>query len=168
MTAGAGRRARRSGGVLGRALVGVGTALLVVAVVLAFRSHAVPPPGPSDPAAYAADLLAATQEARAGAGVAALESSDCAREQAVRRAADLVGEQALEHASMEPVLRACMVDEAGENLSRAQASPAEVMDAWMRSPGHRSNLLDTDYVAVGIGCVPDGADVVCSQVFLGR
>jgi uncharacterized protein YkwD len=37
----------------------------------------------------------------------------------------------------------------------------------MRSPGHRSNLLDPELSDVGVGCLRDGARMLCSQVFLG-
>jgi len=42
-----------------------------------------------------------------------------------------------------------------------------VIDAWMHSPGHRSNLLDPTLTEIGVGCVRDGRSMLCSQVFLG-
>ena len=56
---------------------------------------------------------------------------------------------------------------AAENLSRASARPAAVIDRWMHSPGHRSNLLDPTLTQIGVGCVLDGTSMLCSQVFLG-
>jgi uncharacterized protein YkwD len=56
---------------------------------------------------------------------------------------------------------------AAENLSRAAASPAAVIDAWMGSPGHRPNLLDPALTEIGVGCVIDGQAMLCSQVFFG-
>ena len=41
----------------------------------------------------------------------------------------------------------------GENLAAGQNSPTNVMNSWMNSTGHRSNILDKDYVCVGVGCV---------------
>jgi uncharacterized protein YkwD len=44
----------------------------------------------------------------------------------------------------------------GENLAWGEvelASPAEIVDAWMRSPGHKRNIIDTRYVEIGIGVV---------------
>jgi uncharacterized protein YkwD len=40
------------------------------------------------------------------------------------------------------------------------------MDAWMGSPGHRSNILDPALSQIGVGCVLDGEAMLCSQVFL--
>ena len=56
---------------------------------------------------------------------------------------------------------------AAENLSQAAASPAAVINAWMHSPGHRSNLLDPTLTQIGVACVLDGTLMLCSQVFLG-
>ena len=43
---------------------------------------------------------------------------------------------------------------AGENLAAGEGgagTPAAITDAWMRSPEHRVNLLDSGYSMVGIG-----------------
>ena len=39
----------------------------------------------------------------------------------------------------------------GENIAAGQTGPAEVMSAWMTSPGHRSNIMDGNYKHIGIG-----------------
>jgi uncharacterized protein YkwD len=44
----------------------------------------------------------------------------------------------------------------GENLAWAQgnlASPRNVVQAWMDSPGHRHNILSGDYQEIGVGIV---------------
>lgn len=41
----------------------------------------------------------------------------------------------------------------GENIAAGQTSPAEVMNDWMNSSGHRKNILNANYKSVGIGCV---------------
>jgi len=172
---------RRAGLLLGVGLVVVGLALAVVALVLAFgdRSHPDAGAGPSptltpwtaagaDPVAYAARLVTLTNAERAAQGVPALATADCATDQAATRAAALAGGKPLEHAPMAPVMAACAVSEAGENLARGAATPDDVMKAWMRSPGHRSNILDATYDAVGVACRLDDAQMLCSQVFLGH
>ena len=37
----------------------------------------------------------------------------------------------------------------GENLARGAASNNEVIDAWMRSPGHRDNIIFPEYTEIG-------------------
>ena len=44
---------------------------------------------------------------------------------------------------------------AGENLAAGQESPADVIKAWMDSPGHRANMLETEFGRIGIGVVMD-------------
>jgi hypothetical protein len=39
----------------------------------------------------------------------------------------------------------------GENIAAAYATAAEVMQAWMNSPGHRSNILNPSFTHIGIG-----------------
>ena len=40
---------------------------------------------------------------------------------------------------------------AGENIAYGQRTPQEVMNAWMNSPGHRSNILSPTYNQIGVG-----------------
>ena len=39
----------------------------------------------------------------------------------------------------------------GENIAQGQKTPSEVMNAWMNSPGHRSNILSPAYNQIGVG-----------------
>lgn len=40
---------------------------------------------------------------------------------------------------------------AGENIAYGQRTPQEVMNGWMNSPGHRSNILSPSYTEIGVG-----------------
>ncbi|MGE5631323.1 MAG: SafA/ExsA family spore coat assembly protein [Caulobacteraceae bacterium] len=44
---------------------------------------------------------------------------------------------------------------AAENIAMGQQSPQEVMNAWMNSPGHRSNILSPAYTQIGVGLAKD-------------
>ena len=44
---------------------------------------------------------------------------------------------------------------AGENIAMGQRSAAEVMNAWMNSPGHRANILNPSYTEIGVGLAKD-------------
>lgn len=44
----------------------------------------------------------------------------------------------------------------GENIAAGQPTPAAVMDAWMKSPGHRANILNCRYRAIGVGAAVGG------------
>ncbi|WHM40422.1 sigma-70 family RNA polymerase sigma factor [Streptomyces sp. BPTC-684] len=39
----------------------------------------------------------------------------------------------------------------GENIARGQQSPADVMNSWMNSPGHRANILNCAFKELGVG-----------------
>jgi len=40
---------------------------------------------------------------------------------------------------------------AGENIALGQRTPKEVMNSWMNSPGHRSNILNPRFTEIGVG-----------------
>lgn len=40
---------------------------------------------------------------------------------------------------------------AGENIAWGQRTPQEVVTAWMNSPGHRANIMNKNYVHIGVG-----------------
>src|SRR5690349_1239950 len=42
---------------------------------------------------------------------------------------------------------------AGENIAWGYRSAAEVVNAWMKSPGHRANILSCASKTVGVGAV---------------
>ena len=44
-----------------------------------------------------------------------------------------------------------------ENIAMGQTSAAAVMDSWMRSSGHRANILSPDNTEIGIGFARDSA-----------
>jgi len=39
----------------------------------------------------------------------------------------------------------------GENIAKGQQTPKEVVDGWMNSPGHCSNIMKADYTEIGVG-----------------
>ncbi|MEU7019255.1 sigma-70 family RNA polymerase sigma factor [Streptomyces sp. NPDC046203] len=55
----------------------------------------------------------------------------------------------------------------GENIAKGQRTPAEVMEAWMNSPGHRANILNCDFREIGIG-LHTGGGPYWTQVFGAR
>lgn len=44
---------------------------------------------------------------------------------------------------------------AGENIAMGQRTAAEVMNGWMNSPGHRSNILNSRFTQIGVGYAKD-------------
>lgn len=161
----------------GIALLAAGVAVAAVAVGLTVHgpvSGGAPTTMPStlsqadeDPVTYAQRLLLASNDARSAAGLPDLAPTACALPVAQARATALVG-RPLAHAPLDDLLHACSpatVD--AENLSRAAAGPADVVAAWMASPGHRANLLDPALDTMTVACVHDGEAMLCAQLFTG-
>jgi uncharacterized YkwD family protein/spore coat assembly protein SafA len=46
---------------------------------------------------------------------------------------------------------------AGENIAMGQPTAEQVMNAWMNSPGHRSNILSRSFSEIGVGFVNGGS-----------
>ena len=56
---------------------------------------------------------------------------------------------------------------AGENIAKGQKTPAEVMNAWMNSPGHRNNILSPIYTQIGVGVAQlSNGTFVWTQMFI--
>lgn len=55
---------------------------------------------------------------------------------------------------------------AGENIAEGQQTPQEVVNAWMHSPGHRANILNSSYTEIGVGYVANGN--IWTQDFIGK
>ena len=56
---------------------------------------------------------------------------------------------------------------AGENIAIGQMSPAQVMNSWMNSTGHRENILNPNFSHIGIGCVSFDGVYYWVQMFIG-
>lgn len=46
----------------------------------------------------------------------------------------------------------------GENIAAGQQTPEEVMQAWLDSDGHCSNIMNPNFTLVGVGYYPGGAN----------
>ncbi|MCL2665705.1 MAG: Ig-like domain-containing protein, partial [Defluviitaleaceae bacterium] len=46
---------------------------------------------------------------------------------------------------------------AGENIAAGQLTPADVVRAWMNSPGHRENIMNAGFGNLGVGLAMDGS-----------
>ncbi len=56
----------------------------------------------------------------------------------------------------------------GDELACGQRSPADVVEGWMNSPGHRANILSPVFTHIGIGFAGGGrAGTYWTQLFGG-
>ena len=120
-----------------------------------------------------------TNAARTGQSGIALMHSYKLDASAQSKAEDILNKQYFEHTSPDgkqvgDLVKAQGYDyiKVGENLALGSfVSNADVVTAWMNSPGHRENILDTDYTEIGIGVAYGtykGQKVVVVVQHLGR
>lgn len=58
---------------------------------------------------------------------------------------------------------------AGENIAMGQKTPAQVVEAWMNSEGHRANILNKNYTDLGVGVAKDSKGTIYwTQMFIGK
>lgn len=56
---------------------------------------------------------------------------------------------------------------AGENIAYGQRTPQEVMNGWMNSPGHKSNIMSPSYTQIGVGMAKNSSGVLYwTQMFI--
>ena len=114
--------------------------------------------------------MSLVNQERAKAGLKALGSDAALTNVAVVKAKDMVDNNYFDHNSPTygspfDMMKSFGISYsyAGENIAKGQRSPAEVMNAWMNSSGHRANILSANFTKIGVGYV-NGAWV---QVFTG-
>lgn len=109
---------------------------------------------------------------RKAAGKSELELDDTLNEIAALRANEIV----TKFSHTRPDGSACFTayDEAGfknysaaENIAAGQNTPAEAMNSWMNSSGHKANILGDNYTKIGIGCCQHNGTYYWVQVFIG-
>jgi uncharacterized YkwD family protein/spore coat assembly protein SafA len=58
---------------------------------------------------------------------------------------------------------------AGENIATGQRTAQEVMDSWMKSQGHRENILKSDFTHIGVGYYRGGSyGTMWTQMFIAK
>lgn len=111
-----------------------------------------------------AQVLQLTNSERAKAGCGPLRTNSALTRAADGHALDMVVKQYFDHTSLDgrsPFDRMKAAGFSGgsmaENIAVGYSSAAAVVDGWMKSAGHRQNILNCDYTMIGIGY--DGGQV---------
>lgn len=135
--------------------------VLRISVGLTDSDTPTPQPGENEEfSLYARQVLELVNEERAKEGVPALVLDKTLCEAAQVRSDELLDKLAHERPDGRDVQT--VLDEAnwtfgrdyytfGENIAAGQATPKEVVEAWMNSPGHRENIMDPGFKKLGIG-----------------
>ncbi|MEU1404604.1 CAP domain-containing protein [Streptomyces sp. NPDC005728] len=133
------------------------------------------PLSPGDLSGTAAEVVALTNAERARAGLPPLAADPPLTRAAQAHCADMVARDFYAHTSPDgsrPWDRAAAAGSRrrtiGENIACGQRSPAEVVDGWMNSPGHRANILKPEFTHIGVGFTGGGrAGTYWAQLFGG-
>lgn len=118
---------------------------------------------PGNLARTADKVVELTNGERARAGLPPLAVDPLLTAAAQAHSADMVARAFYSHTSpdgSQPWDRAAVAGSRrrtiGENIACGQRSPAEVVEGWMNSPGHRANILKPDFTHMGIGFAGGG------------
>ncbi|MDT0447600.1 CAP domain-containing protein [Streptomyces hesseae] len=120
-----------------------------------------------------AEVLALTNAERATAGLPPLAADARLAAAAQAYSTDMATRGFYSHTSpegTEPWDRAAAAGAGhrgiGENIACGQRSPAEVVQGWMDSPGHRANILKPGFTHLGVGYAGGGpAGTYWTQLF---
>lgn len=126
-------------------------------------------------AEWGSAVLRLTNAERTAAGLSPLSPDPLLTVAAQDHSADMIARAFYSHTSPdggEPWHRASAAGSRhraiGENIACGQRTPAEVVDGWMNSPGHRANILKPSFTHLGVGFAGGGsAGTYWTQLFGG-
>jgi uncharacterized protein YkwD len=122
---------------------------VLAALVVAWVGNPVPAQA-SAAGDYANQAFRVTNDKRENHGLRRLQRSDCLQTYARRQAVWMANHETMRHQDLGRVLDACNLSRVGENVAYGYPSGRAVVGAWMRSPGHRANILSTNYRRMGL------------------
>ena len=129
----------------------------------------------ASPASAAVDLdgmenriHALTNKSRAANGKAGLGKQACVQRFAQKQANKQAAQKSMFHQSLSPILKSCRLSLVGENVAYGYTSPGAVQKAWMNSPGHRANILESRYRFMGVGVAAADDGTLYYAVVFGR
>lgn len=143
---------------------------------LAFGASMYTGPVVSDPATVAKNVISYTNQERLKAQKGELYESETLNKAAQQKLADMFAGDYWDHVGPKGQTAWDFIDAtgykyrlAGENLSRGYNRSDDVVTAWMNSPSHRENLLNTRFkeigVAVGGGKIHGQSTTLMVQLF---
>lgn len=123
------------------------------------------------------EVIRLTNEKRAQAGLSALSENGNLSQAALAKGNDMLAKGYWAHFAPDGTSPWKFFNDfgykyryAGENLARDFSNPVSAIDAWMASPTHKENILNTNYKEIGIGVVEGnlgGVDTTIIVQFFG-
>ncbi|MGC4950848.1 sigma-70 family RNA polymerase sigma factor [Streptomyces sp. DT224] len=133
-----------------------------------------PAPAPSAPSppSDAEQVLALVNTERAKEGCSPVTGNDELTTAAQRHSEDMAARDYFSHTSQDGSGPGERITAAGyrwstygENIAKGQRTPADVMNSWMNSPGHRANILNCSFKELGVGIQDSPGGIVWTQDF---
>lgn len=136
------------------------------------RSEVIPKTGNAASSnSFVSEVVRLVNIERANNGLSALKENAVLDEYAQLRSKEIVSNFAHERPDGSSPLNYVMglsgIRTAGENIAWGQPTPAAVVNAWMNSPGHRANILNSKFTMIGVGCYKSGNAYYWTQIFAG-
>lgn len=107
---------------------------------------------------FTAEVVKLVNQERAKSGLQPLTSDDALAKVALAKAKDMANNNYFSHTSPTYGSPFDMMSQygiqysyAGENIASGQQTPAQVMQDWMNSQGHRENIMNANFTKIGVG-----------------
>jgi uncharacterized protein YkwD len=117
---------------------------------------------------YEDQARSVTNDVRADHDLRRFRKGTCVQRFAERQAHRMARQERMRHQKLGPVMRRCNLSTAGENVAYGYPTGRAVVRAWMRSEGHRHNILDPRFRLLGMAAARDDDGTVYSAQVFGR
>ncbi len=135
----------------------LGTSVTVTARPTPEPTATLPPPSDAS-ADFAAEVVRLTNEHRQAHGCAPLQMNAQLVRAAQHHSDDMARNDFFSHTGSDGSTPGDRIEREGyawqrygENIAAGYATPAAVVDAWMKSSGHRANILNCNFQEIGVG-----------------
>lgn len=117
--------------------------------------------------AYETEVLKYTNLERTNRSIRAVDLNKCVDHYAELQAARMASRHRIYHQSMSTVMSGCKLRMVGENVASGYTTGRRVVQSgWMKSSGHKANILNKGFRLMGVGAVRDSRGVwYVAQVF---
>ncbi|GAA1503611.1 hypothetical protein GCM10009730_02900 [Streptomyces albidochromogenes] len=130
------------------------------------------PAQPAAPSSFAQRVTALVNTERSKNGCGPVSQNGRLDTAAQRHSADMAARDFFDHTNPDGAGPGERVTDAGyawstygENIAMGQRTPAQVMESWMNSSGHRANILNCSFKEIGVGMHDASGGPWWTQVF---
>ncbi|GAA1476380.1 hypothetical protein GCM10009623_08260 [Nocardioides aestuarii] len=139
----------------------------LAAVLLAVLATLLPAPVQAQAVArYEDQARSITNNKRDNHDLRQLKRGACVQKWARRQAQKMADKNEMFHQDLGRVMNRCHLDSVGENVAAGYPTGRAAVKAWMKSPGHRANILRPGYRLLGMAVRTSGSGTkYACQVF---